>query len=192
MHSYVIGATRSGKTNYLLSHAEGAFAFIDTHVFGYLEIGTGDAEASVLFARVLAAASRHRRQNPPRNPTSASRLQLPAVPSYENVETRKPNRHGLSLPRRTPASRRRKSARCKTRSPRSQIRCRCATCLGSIPPPSALQKSSRRARPSSWTSQTSGTNLPPFSAPSSSTNSSKPPSADFSGYWQRHRDQTDQ
>jgi len=34
MHSYVIGATRSEKTNYLLSlikESQGAFAFIDKH-----------------------------------------------------------------------------------------------------------------------------------------------------------------
>jgi hypothetical protein len=30
-HKYVIGATRSGKTNFLLSEAEGPFAFIDKH-----------------------------------------------------------------------------------------------------------------------------------------------------------------
>src|SRR6266849_1601051 len=31
MHVYVIGATRSGKTNYLLSQIESPFAFIDKH-----------------------------------------------------------------------------------------------------------------------------------------------------------------
>jgi hypothetical protein len=31
VHNYVIGATRSGKTNYLLSQIGGAFAFIDKH-----------------------------------------------------------------------------------------------------------------------------------------------------------------
>jgi hypothetical protein len=30
-HSYIIGATRSDKTNYMLSQLEGAFAFIDKH-----------------------------------------------------------------------------------------------------------------------------------------------------------------
>jgi hypothetical protein len=30
-HIYIIGATRSGKTNYMLSEVEGAFAFIDKH-----------------------------------------------------------------------------------------------------------------------------------------------------------------
>src|SRR4051812_39779378 len=30
-HTYVIGATRTGKTNYLLSQVRGAFAFIDKH-----------------------------------------------------------------------------------------------------------------------------------------------------------------
>lgn len=31
MHTYVIGATGSGKSNYLLSEMEGAFAFLDKH-----------------------------------------------------------------------------------------------------------------------------------------------------------------
>src|SRR2546422_715032 len=31
MHTYIIGATRSGKTNHMLSQAEGAFCFIDKH-----------------------------------------------------------------------------------------------------------------------------------------------------------------
>ena len=31
MHTYILGSTRSGKSNYMLSEAEGAFAFLDKH-----------------------------------------------------------------------------------------------------------------------------------------------------------------